>query len=571
VDRIAMPASPRKGPHGSGVVGKPPDQVPVLIVGGSLVGLATAVFLADQGVESLTVERHPGTAIHPRAGHFHLRTLELLRSVGLEETVRRTSEERYFPNGGINAVETLAGREIASYIPDLNQGVEEFSPSRRLFVAQDALEPILRQRAAELGATVRYGTEALSLEETGEGVTAIVRDLGSGTEWTVSARFVVAADGSRSQIRQRLGIGMHGYGLLSRSATIYFRAECGPLLDGRNLAVVYVFNDAVRGFFRFDRSGTSGFFAVNTLGDPRRPGALDVPAGLTGERAANLVRAAVGVPDLAVEIDGIAHWEATADVADHYQRGRVLLAGDAAHALPPNGGYGGNTGIQDAHNLAWKLAMAVGGAAGVELVGTYDAERRPIGQLTIEQAYSRYVRRLTPELLPEDAPPLVDDLSMEIGHRYRSAAIVPEDEDVAPVGHPRDAAGRPGTRAPHLWLRRDGRAVSSLDLFGRGFVLMAGPEGTAWEGAAHAASRQLDLPVRVHVLTAAGKVADPERRFPAACGVSASGAVLVRPDGVVAWRSGDQPNDAAGTLTSVLTSLLAGTPSARPPIRPATG
>jgi 2-polyprenyl-6-methoxyphenol hydroxylase-like FAD-dependent oxidoreductase len=568
---MAMPASPREGPHRSGAAGKPPDHVPVLIVGGSLVGLATALFLADQGVESLTVERHPGTAIHPRAGHFHLRTLELLRSVGLEEAVRRTSEERYFPNGGINAVETLAGREIASYIPDLNQGVEEFSPSRRLFVAQDALEPILRRRAAELGATLRYGTEALSLEETGDGVTAVVRDLDGGAEWPVSARFVVAADGSRSRIRQRLGIGMHGYGLLSRSATIYFRADCGSLLDGRNLAVVYVFNDAVRGFFRFDRSGSSGFFAVNTLGDPRAPGALDVPAGLTKERAADLVRAAVGVPGLAVEIDDIAHWEATADVADQYQRGRVALAGDAAHALPPNGGYGGNTGIQDAHNLAWKLALAVGGAAGPELVATYDQERRPIGQLTIEQAYSRYVRRLTPELAPADAPPLVDDLSMEIGHRYRSAAIVPEDGDTAPVGHPRDAAGRPGTRAPHLWLLRDGKAISSLDLLGRGFVLMAGPEGAGWEVAARAASRQLDLPVRVHVLAAGSAVLDPERRFPASYGVSASGAVLVRPDGIVAWRSRDRVNEAAGMLTSVLTSLLAGTPAAQPPRRSATG
>lgn len=542
---------------------KPADYVPVLIVGGSLVGLATTLFLADQGVETLTVERHSGTAIHPRAGHFHLRTLELLRSVGLEEVVRRTSEERYFPNGGISAVETLAGREIARYIPDLNDGVEEFSPSRRLFVAQDALEPILRRRAEEVGATLRYGTEAVSLEERGDGVTAIVRDLASGAEWPVSASFVVAADGSRSRIRQRLGIDMRGYGLLSRSATIYFRADCQSLLEGRNLAVVYVFNTAVRGFFRFDKGGTSGFFAVNTLGDPRTPGALDVTADLTPQRAADLVRAAVGVPDLAVEIDDVAHWEATSDVAARYQGGRVLLAGDAAHALPPNGGYGGNTGIQDAHNLAWKLALAVNGAAGEGLVATYDAERQPIGQLTIEQAYSRYARRLTPELLPENAPPLVDDLSMEIGHRYHSTAMVPEDEETAPVGHPRDIAGRPGTRAPHLWLQRDGKTVSSLDLFGHGFVLLAGPEGKGWDDAASAVARDLDLPLRAHVLQAAGPVADPERRFPAAYGISNAGAVLVRPDGVVAWRSAGPVENRADRLATVLTSLLAGTPAAR--------
>lgn len=528
-----------------------PEQVPVLIVGGSLVGLATAIFLAQHGVRALVVERHAGTAIHPRAGHFHLRTLELLRSAGLEDEVRRVSAERYFPNGGINAVHTVAGGEVDSYISDLNQGVEAFSPSRRLFIAQDAIEPLLRRRAQELGVTLRYGTEAVDPGEEAGGMRAVLRDRETGAERPVWAQYLVAADGSRSPIRQRLGIAMRGYGLLSRSATIYFRADCGALLAGSNLGVIYVFNDTLRGFFRFERDGSGGFLAVNTLGDPTRPGALDVTAGLTRERCADLVRAAIGVPGLAVEIDDVAHWEATSDVAERYRAGRTFLVGDAAHALPPNGGYGGNTGIQDAHNLAWKLALAVKGRAGDALLASYDAERQPVGQLTIEQAYTRYARRLTPELGLEGAPALVDDLSMEIGYRYPSGAVVPDGDpdgalDGVLVGHPAESGGRPGTRAPHLWLPGDG--VSTLDLFGPEFVLLAGPQDAGWEQAAEEAAGAVEVSVRPHVVRAA--------EFPDAYGITASGAVLVRPDGFVGWRSREALPDAAGALTRALRSIL---------------
>src|SRR5437763_7087515 len=148
------------------------EQPEVLIVGGSLVGLTAAVLLRLHGIDCLVAERHTGTAIHPRAGHFHLRTVEILRSAGLEESVRRTGEEMYYPNGGINNVESLAGREIASYFPNLNAGVEEFSPTVRLFIDQDALEPILRARAEELGARLRYRAQCNSLDQDPEGVTA---------------------------------------------------------------------------------------------------------------------------------------------------------------------------------------------------------------------------------------------------------------------------------------------------------------------------------------------------------------------------------------------------------------
>jgi 2-polyprenyl-6-methoxyphenol hydroxylase-like FAD-dependent oxidoreductase len=542
------------------------EDVPVLIVGGSLVGLSAALFLRRHGVGVLAVERHAGTAINARAGHFHLRTVEILRSAGLEDAVRRKSEEQYPPDGGINNVESLAGREIANYFPNLNAGVEEFSPTVRLFINQDALEPILRVRAAELGARLRYRTECTSLEQDADGVTAVIRDLGSGSESTVRAKYVVAADGNRSPVRERLGIGMRGHGLLSHSITIYFRAlaDLGPLLADRNQGVHYVTNPLMRGFFRLDRSGNAGFLVVNLVGDTSRPEVIaafpdapwaNVAEGITEQRALELLRAAIGVPDIPVVIENIATWRAEANCTDRFRDGRVFLAGDAAHVVPPNGGYGGNTGVQDAHNLAWKLALTLDGVAGPGLLDTYDAERRPVGELTVEQAFTRYVTRVAPYLGTENTQPIVDDFSMEIGYRYDSPAVVLEPGSPQRHEHPRESAGRPGARAPHVFLDRDGTRLSTLDLFGLNFVLLAGPEGGAWRAAAPDVAKGLEVALDVYLVGDDG-LTDAEGSFPGAFGISPSGAVLVRPDGFVGWRAvtaADAPEDA---LRQALQALL---------------
>jgi 2-polyprenyl-6-methoxyphenol hydroxylase-like FAD-dependent oxidoreductase len=586
---------------GNGTMGKgaTSEEVPVLIVGGSLVGLSAALFLRWHGVDVLAVERHAGTAIQARAGHFHLRTVEILRSAGLEDAVRRRSEEQYPPDGGINNVESLAGREIANYFPNLNAGVDEFSPTIRLFINQDALEPIIRARAAELGARLRYGTECVSLEQDADGVTAFMRDMASGVVSQVRAQYVIAADGNRSPTRELLGIGMHGHGLLSNSITIYFRskADLGPLLADRNQGVHYVTNPLLRGFFRLDRSGNAGFLVVNLVGDISRPEIVaaypsapwaNVAEGITESRALELLRAAIGIPDIPVIIENIATWRAVADSADRYRDGRVFLAGDAAHTVPPNGGYGGNTGVQDAHNLAWKLALSLAGVAGPGLLDSYDAERRPIGELTVEQAFTRYVNRVAPYLGTENTQPLVDDFSMEIGYRYNSDAVVLEPAVLEPAvlesavlepavlesatagslplhEHPRESFGRPGSRAPHIFLdipdREDGQgsgAVSTLDLFGTNFVLLTGTEGGAWHAAATVAAKEAGVALDAHVVAQAG--------FPPAYGISPSGAVIVRPDGFVGWRAVAGPGDSAGdspaggepevVLRRVLRSLL---------------
>jgi 2-polyprenyl-6-methoxyphenol hydroxylase-like FAD-dependent oxidoreductase len=504
-----------------------PRDVPVLIVGGSLVGLTTALLLRRHGIEALAVERHAGTAIHPRAGHFHLRTLEVMRAVGLEEQVRKRSAEQYDPNGGINNVESLAGKEIAHIMPNLNEGVEQFSPTVRCFIDQDAIEPIIRERAVELGADIRNRTELASFEQDADGVTATIRDLESGEESTVRAQYMVAADGNRSPARTRLGIEMKGHGHLSNSITIYFRADCAPLLEGRNQGVTYVTNPVLRGFFRLNRSAGSGFLVVNLIGDIARPEIVarypdapwaNVAEVITRERAEELLRAAIGVPDFPVEVIDVATWHAVADSAERYRDGRIFLAGDAAHTVPPNGGYGGNTGVGDAWNLAWKLAAVLKGEAGTGLLDTYDAERRPIGELIVEQAYTRYVTRVATYIGTDGIQPLVDDFSMEIGDRVHSSAVIDEPGDDGSVHeHPSEAGGRPGSRGPHVWLERDGTRVSTLDLFGSGWVLLAASDSWA-------------APAGVERHLVPSDVAE-------AYGLGATGASLVRPDGIVAWRA----------------------------------
>ncbi len=519
-----------------------PDlEVPVLIAGGSLVGLSSALFLARHGIRSLTVEHHRGTAIHPRAAQIYQRTMELLRSAGLEDVSMQKSEEQFVQDGAVMAVESLAGKELAWYVPNLNDGIRDVSPCVRVFLTQNLLEPLLKARAEEWGAELRFGTDLVSFEQDASGVTAIIRDRDSGQSATVRARYLIGADGTHSRVRDALGIRMLGHGVLSHSITIYFRGNVGHLLRGRNLSVIYVYNPQLTGFFRIEKPFDSGFLAVNSVGTPDRP-ITDVWTGLTDERCQDYIRLSLGVDDVPVSIENIMKWQATADSAERYRAGRVFLAGDAAHSMPPTGGFGGNTGVQDAHNLAWKLAYVLQGRAGEELLDTYDAERRPVGAFTVEQAYSRYVTRWAPYLGTEGMQPIANDLDVDLGYRYRSAAILPDGEDDGRMVEPaRETRGRPGTRAPHLILRDQ---TSTLDLLGRDFAVLAGPQGVAWCDAA----RQPDLGLAAHCIPAPG--------FADAYGITPGGAVLIRPDGFVAWRSRTSDPASASVLARAIATAL---------------
>jgi 2-polyprenyl-6-methoxyphenol hydroxylase-like FAD-dependent oxidoreductase len=504
-------------------------EVPVLIVGGSLVGMSSALLLGHHGISALAVEHHRGTAIHPRAAQITQRTMEVFRTVGIEQIIRQKSEQQFVQDGAIMAVETLAGKEIGYFISNLNEGVRDVSPTERVFISQSLLEPLLKARAEEVGADLRFSTDMVSFDQDATGITAVIRHRDTGEEETVRAAYMVAADGAHSRVRDRLGIAMKGRGAFSNSVTIYFRANIQPLLRGRNLSVIYVNNSTLRGFFRFEKPFDSGFLAVNALGDPKNP-ITDVSTGLTEERCLEWIHVALGDNSIPVTVQNVMPWKAEADVADRFREKRVFLAGDSAHVMPPNGGFGGNTGVQDAHNLAWKLALVLHGQASESLLSTYEPERRPAAAFTVEQAYSRYVTRTAPYLGTEGIQPVANDLDVELGYCYGDANRIHE--------NPRESRGRPGTRAPHVWIDEK-QGVSTLDLYGRNFVLLTGPDGKAWREHSH------PVPVHVHTIDACD-----------AHGITPSGALLVRPDGFVAWRAESSVADPAAALSQALAQTL---------------
>ena len=527
-------------------------DVPVLIVGSSLVGMTTAMLLGHHGVRSLAVEHHRGTAIHPRAAQITQRSMEILREVGIEQVVRQKSDEQFVQDGAIVAVETLAGKELGAFIANLNEGIRDVSPCERVFISQSLLEPLLRSRAEELGATLRFATDLISFEQHRDHVSALIRHRDTGETDTVRARYMVGADGAHSRVREALGIRSTGRGVFSRSVTIYFRADVNGLLRGRNLSVIYVNNPVLRGFFRIEKPFTSGFLAVNAIGDPAHP-VTDVTTGLTEERCREWLHLALGDDSVPVTIDSVMPWNAEANHALRYQDDRVFIAGDAAHAMPPNGGFGGNTGMQDAHNLAWKLARVIRGEAGEDLLGTYDAERRPVGAFTTEQAYSRYVTRTAPYLGTDRIEPIAPDLNVELGYRYDSDAVC-HDGDPGPLHeNPRDSQARVGTRAPHLWLDRNGERLSTIDLFDGRFAAMGGRTATSWSAAARAVAARLDLGLTVHQIGEDG-LHDPDNSFARAYNLPGDAMVLVRPDGFVCWRSktpAGSPSALAAALAQV--------------------
>jgi 2-polyprenyl-6-methoxyphenol hydroxylase-like FAD-dependent oxidoreductase len=529
------------------------QDVPVLVVGGSLVGMFTAALLGRHGIHTLVAERHRSTAIHPRAAFIYQRSMEVIRSFGIEDAVRQKSFQQFEPDGAILSVESIAGPELHRDVPHLNQEVRHLSPSERLFITQDALEPLLKLRAEEHGADLRFGTELVSFEEQTEGVTAELRERDTGRETSVHARYLVAADGAHSQVRKQLGIPLHGRGPLSRSLTIYFKASVGPLFRGRNLSVILVRNETFRGFFRIEKPYESGFLIIHGTGDPEQPNSDCWE--LSEAECAELLRIGLGA-DIPATIVSIQKWECSAHTAQKFRQGRVFLAGDSAHVMPPYGGFGGNTGIQDAHNLAWKLALVLNGTAGASLLDTYEAERLPVAELTVEQAYARYVLRGAQHLRARGIAPFASDVNVDLGYCYSSAAVI--GEPGTPLHDaPHVLAGRPGARAPHVPIERGGKTGSSIDLFGRGMVLLTGRDAVRWQESGAIVSRE--LPLEVHRMDGA-ELRDSSSTFHEAYGISHAGAVLVRPDGVVAWREHGGQHASAEKIREVLRSVLATAP-----------
>ncbi|MFT3921823.1 MAG: FAD-dependent monooxygenase [Myxococcales bacterium] len=522
---------------------------PVLVVGGGPVGLSTAIFLTSQGVPVVLVEKHPGSAPHPRAVGWTPRTMELFASVGLGDQIPQAEVSASKPRRV--RVQTLAAEwtEEMAWTPGAAPPSKRFSPHTNARMAQDELEPLLRQRARELGADLRMSTQLLHLEQDTSGVTAEIRGA-DGTTSQLRASYVVAADGSRSPVREALGIRRSGRGTVAPVRSVLFRAALPPQLrtrvdEARRQAIVQfaVEQPDLRGLLG---EYPDGRFIFMFQDDEERD-------EVTLQRG---VRQAIGIADLSVEIVATGRWEVSGLIADRFSEGRVFLAGDAAHTLPPNrGGFGANTGIDDANNLAWKLAAVLSGRSAPELLDSYDAERRPIAWLRHDQIFAR----------PDHAYAgggtsiIFDDDAMEFGQLYRSSIVLAAGPELPAAQRPDQWRGQPGTRAPHLWLLRGEERISSLDLYQRGWLVLS--EDERWFAAA--AALGID-----HVRIGIDVTASEAGSFAGAFGLSASGAVLVRPDGYIAWRSAelaDHPEEelhAALRQAAVLASNAAVAPNA---------
>jgi putative polyketide hydroxylase len=445
-------------------------------------------------------------------------------------------------------MESVAGRKLGDIMSSLNQGVEAFSPCRRLYLNQPSLEPILRERARASGAAVIQGTQITGVRQDPAGVCVSIRDIDSGMERELRGQYLIAADGAHSKVRELLGIRYSGRGAFSNSVTIYFTADLSPWIGDHAWSIIYVNNPTLCGFFRMNRAGKAGFLAVNIVGDPSRDpqAAANVTTDVSEPRLIEMVRAGAGVADLPVRIDGFTRWRASASVAESFRDGRIFIVGDAAHLMPPNGGFGGNTGIHDAHNLAWKMALVLKGHAPERLLDSYATDRKPVAEFTVEQAFARYVDRTAPWLKSAQQPaPLVHDFHIELGYLYDSPAGVHAD--------PRETRGMPGSRAPHLWLTKSGQRVSTMDLI-ENHVLLAGPEGGAWARAAASLNRKSAVPLDAYCV--GQDLGDPDGSFSAAYGISSRGATLVRPDGFVAWRSQGESSDPTTVLAAALARSL---------------
>lgn len=544
------------------------ERVPVLIVGGSLVGLSASLFLAHYGVPSLLVERRPTTTRHPRAWGFNPRTMEVLETVGLGEAVRQAEAEgipKTAIDGGLLKCESLAGAEIVwiqPRLPDL-RGV---SPAQWVMCGQDRVEPILRRGGEALGGRHLFGTELTGFAQDDEGVTATLRDVDSGAERTVRAGYLIAADGSRSSVREALGTPMGDRGMLSHRLAIVFQADLTAALRGRRFVICYVLDPEVRGGVILPVDNDSGW----QLDVPYFPEQGESPGDFPPERCLALVRAAIGQPDLDVELRSRLPWIAGAQLAERFQVGRTFLIGDAAHLMPPTGALGANTGIQDAQNLAWKLAAVIAGSAPPALLATYGEERRPVADFTIGQSITRLHDRVGPPGGPPGGPPaggpptggppegMVDDVTVWLGYRYASGALIAEGGG-GPSADPRRPGGEPGTRAPHAVVGLGADRASTLDLFGRGFVLLTAD--ASWVEAVEQAGGRLGVPVVAHLLEDGGE--DGWRR---AYGLTPAGATLVRPDGFVAWRSRAAAARPAETLERAVAAVI----GAQPPVAIAT-
>ncbi|WP_433207224.1 FAD-dependent monooxygenase [Nocardia sp. CA-107356] len=514
------------------------SRAQVLIVGGSIVGASAALFLAARGVTPVLVEKHATVSTRLRAKLFYPRTMEAYRAVGVAESVYAV-ERGLPPSDHAAVVDSLAGPERKRWRLPAADDFSAISPCSSAFVKQADLEEVVRAHARSAGADLRFGHRFLDLRQHENHVIARVLDA-DNEQYTIEADYLLAADGNSSAIRAGSGIGRSGNEVVAHILEIGFDADLRSVLEGRRLAMAWA-DLPERAYLSWTTAQDRG--AVSVQYDP----AVTDPATFDGQRCREIVSRALGLPASELTVTGIRPWQMGGLVADSYRTGRIFLLGDAAHVTPPTGGFGANTGIQDAWNLTSKLVSVLRGIADSRLLDDYEPERRAIGRLTVTQALMRLGDRA--ETLPEKEP-MLSEAAVALGYRYQ---VPGTDPSLPEADEPARWRGEPGTRLPHLWIS-DG--VSTLDLVRDGrYLLLTGAHGRAWALAA----REVDPPgAFLDMAVLPSERQDHLTELPAdLCGISHDGALLVRPDHVIAWRAAGSTPDAAAVLTAATRHELA--------------
>jgi 2-polyprenyl-6-methoxyphenol hydroxylase-like FAD-dependent oxidoreductase len=540
----------------SGVSQPVAKRYPVVIAGGGPTGLALAAELGWRGVSCLVVEQGDGTVEFPTTNLVNTRTCEHLRRWGIADEVRyRSGFPSDYPRNYV-FVTRMNGHEIARF--DHPAAADPaarspHSPEGRIWVSKPFFDPILQSHVRNVpDVEVRYRSVFESFRQDEQGVVITAVDVESGARSEFEADYFIGCDGGRSNVRRQLDIDLKGAFSQGLNVAVLFRS---PLLSicRHGPAVQYqIINAEIQGAI----AAVDGreLWRLNVRGvKPDQIDSLD---------AAGKLRYALG-ENVPFEIVSVRPWTGHCVVAERYHEGRVFLAGDAAHLLWPAGGFGMNTGVGDAVDLGWKLAAMLQGWGGPKLLDSYEPERRPIGMRNVQEASDMragYDQSLpvSPLLdsdteegraLREKARAAIlktrakefqnDSPGIELGYSYEDSPIcIGDGTPPPPFDHGVYApTTRPGARAPHVPLA-DGR--STLDLFGRGFVLLARAAAARQSAPLAAAAQKAGMPLEVIELD------DPEvgRIYERAL-------VLVRPDGHVAWRGDRSPPDATATIERV--------------------
>lgn len=562
-------------------------ETEVAIVGGGPVGLSAAALLGSLGVNTTLIEQNESTSVHPRGHVVNARTMEIFRSLGCAEAVASAGlpPER---NAGVTFLSRLNGPDIGVLVTrgilERDRAHQSASPCLKSSCPQDVLEPILVETARRFpSVNLSFSTELREFTLNADKVRLDCKQRQGGL--TIDARYVIAADGARSFVRERLGIGMTGRGRIGRQLGIYFEADLWSLVEKRPYLLWWVFNAQTCGVL-IALDGRRRW-TYNFAFDPEKQRVEE----FTTERCEAIVRAAIGANDVPIKICSIQPWRMQARLADRFRDGPIFLAGDAVHPLPPTGGQGMNTGIGDVHNLAWKLALVLRGCASVSLLDSYNEERRPVAKTNIDQSVhnamkmadsglsgmatheshiakmlegpdaadaERHIREVIPGLREH-----FDYIGQTFGHAYASAWIVPDETSPPPfrIEH-YDPVARPGHRAPHLWLDGPTGRLSTIDLTGDGrFVLLTTPEGVEWQAAFADAAAAPRIPSHSCRIGSGGDYTDEDGKFAGAYGIGSRGMVLIRPDGYVAARSAHAVPEPKKFLERVLNNALVGLPA----------